>query len=536
MPQLETMMNLSTLRLNYESSIMLSNDINASQYSSTAIGSTNLTPRNLEGRELKELPKSSLIPTSVNCRIGWEGYTARIIEQNKHDNTLKLKTHYKEELKELLQKKSNIKRSVIRDENGHFLPTVSDSALGNISSTRIPSIFLNGTNTSNDQMSSPESSNSSIKHVDFKNQIADISTFQSSVISVDEGISPVKSDNDDDEDDWVYPVSYNLDTNGDNECINYDSQNIETNNETNLKHERFYPYQKFSLCLADDYNNTAMIDCQDVVPSIGSRNDRTVHDLSFRSAYEAYGSGGEPHFTTSKPAGYSKSKEFLKEPSSMQNFSLECHDYIFYSSNCNLYKILSIPTVPELRFNGNTPAEPKFTSNLLCLKPSPKFRHLFNQHDELGKELSLFSLKKFHLLNSDNLKRDRSVPTTKLEAKRNSIQMKSLQGALKARFNVFRPANEHNFYAEGFKDGFPQDLVLVMKDELRKRIGCTYKMDLTLSKNDIDEAASDNVYWGGRWGDSNPTRNVFKESLFLPNEKFCSSHIALCAEFYISYR
>ena len=51
-------------------------------------------------------------------------------------------------------------------------------------------------------------------------------------------------------------------------------------------------------------NDDILLDGKEAMEHIGRPNPRQVHDLSLRSAYEGYGAGGEPLYTSSKPVSH----------------------------------------------------------------------------------------------------------------------------------------------------------------------------------------------------------------------------------------
>jgi len=87
---------------------------------------------------------------------------------------------------------------------------------------------------------------------------------------------------------------------------------------------------------------SVILDCREVLETVGVPNRRQVHELGLRSAYMSYGPSGEPLFTCSMP-------------SEKNHKGTDCLDYIFYTHDTlRVRSLLSMPLLNDIR-HGERP-------------------------------------------------------------------------------------------------------------------------------------------------------------------------------------
>ena len=115
--------------------------------------------------------------------------------------------------------------------------------------------------------------------------------------------------------------------------------------------------------LADALDDDTIMDLKDVAQTIGKANRRQVHSYTFRSAYEDYCTGAEPLYSMCAPPMY-------------RSDSLECADFIFYSSD--FFKVAFIlPLPPLVELNGADPRQSVLVPDSCWLAPPPSLSPLF---------------------------------------------------------------------------------------------------------------------------------------------------------------
>lgn len=243
--------------------------------------------------------------------------------------------------------------------------------------------------------------------------------------------------------------------------------------------------------LYDDAYDT-ILDCREVLDHIGVPNKRQVHDLQLRSAYETYGPAGEPIYTSSLP--------FQNEGG-----GVECEDYIFYSGETlQATKVLSIPLLCTLV--GDTPLESICCNDLNSVAPFECVKTLFDLR--LHKFYTTLSKGDEDDLGGDTRNRAGSVAK---EADIDYLLMDSFRNASKppARYKI-------------------NEAKRLLKDALAKsnRVMNPIEGEVVAPTR----GNSKDTFWGGRWTPF-PTTNLRRNHRFLPNDSFCSSHIALVVEF-----
>lgn len=362
------------------------------------------------------------------------------------------------------------------------------------------------------------------------------------------------------------------------------SFNIKSLKKLNKPISIILPYIKFTEHLADDVQNWTILDCKELVRHIGIENSRQIHNLSLRSAYESYSCAGEPFFTISQPS-----------PNKYQNL-MDCFDYIFYSqSNFIVNKLLCIPPLALLR--GNNPTEPLLSTEIEWLQPSPGISALFNNQHKLLTVIPGNQSADSHEFNDHNDMKSNSHSHNIPKSRRNSVEQElhlkslhqgnlafaipthdkndirmlkeSIRTKLKASSNcsiVVPPApsvhssthhkqqskpdivesrmsksiksrNDHNTRPTNIIS----PLVLTglnkqNKDSSNKTLSSTSSKSATSLQSQSSSnkkstiAQKINIFWGGSWASAFPKKNIYKESYLLPNDTYCSSHLALCVE------
>mmetsp|Transcript_536 Transcript_536/g.901 ORF Transcript_536/g.901 Transcript_536/m.901 type:complete len:815 (-) Transcript_536:65-2509(-) len=214
-----------------------------------------------------------------------------------------------------------------------------------------------------------------------------------------------------------------------------------------------------------------ILDGRECLEHIGVPNPRQVHNLSLRSAYESYSVSGEPLFTASWPVSQ-KNLQLLKKSTAdnSQREGIQCMDYIFYSSHG--LQLEEYLSLPLLSdLRGETPAEPISTVDLTALEPFTNCKGVFDERlQQLYGEMRL----------------DSSKMTSHSKHTVNEFK-KRLKDKLQA---------SHEIGGSNMKGKNPQ-------------------------------------FWGGKWSPL-VTQNADKTNHFLPNDDFCSSHLAIGAKFSIN--
>jgi hypothetical protein len=115
-------------------------------------------------------------------------------------------------------------------------------------------------------------------------------------------------------------------------------------------------------------NDSTYLDGADLFKHLGVPHARMLHTIPMRSAYEQYGSGGEPLYTQSYPA-----EDGI--------CGVTCTDYIFYSGGA-MYatEVLACPEISQLY--GENPRELIAAPDAMFLKPKSVFASSFERHKQ----------------------------------------------------------------------------------------------------------------------------------------------------------
>lgn len=213
-------------------------------------------------------------------------------------------------------------------------------------------------------------------------------------------------------------------------------------------------------------NDDTVLDGAELVRNLGRPDPRQKHNLSLRSAYESYSAGGEPLFTQSLPG-------------EGEIPGVACSDYIFYSGHqMFVLDVLSLPHLNQLR--GDNPqtsishADPYW-------QHAPSFcNSLFNRQSDLQRQAA-----------------GPKAAATGVFSKSQLAEAKRLLGA----------ALERSLAAGGYVDIPNRDPVPDLK---------------------VKERPPTQTYWGGAWMPT-PGYNPRRCHSWLPNDTFCSSHMAIGA-------
>lgn len=233
--------------------------------------------------------------------------------------------------------------------------------------------------------------------------------------------------------------------------------------------------------IGDGYD--VVLDAKDVVNDIGLVNKRHIHSMCFRSAYESYSVAAEPLFTTATPV----------EDSIRTCGGVCCLDYIFYPSQTFLLKsVLSMPHISHLK--GTDLRETRFVDECFGEQPPPGFKKLFNQHNLIP-----------HFLKSPAKVAIEFEPEVHASS-----------------HNVYANAHQHaNALKDTHKVVPTRSKINDAKRFLVKKLACSFK-----------DAAEQNSLFGGKWCPKS-TANRHSRNYWLPNDSYASSHLALCADFYV---
>jgi hypothetical protein len=421
-----------------------------------------------------------LLPESINPRAGWAAHLNGGVSQ---------------ELVNALNKPHILKKSGIRDIYGNYLSAVSDTPSGKL--VRMNITKQEKAQTALEPVNYDIQVNDEDRDADvFNNQISP--TSDADILS---GLKPFYYD--DDEEEKADGVGL-----ADITTVGQDHISMVSAATGACTAIHLLPsYLQFNEYLADDHRNLTIIDCKDFAKTINTRSDRQVHELRLRSAYESYSSGGEPMFTTSQPSS-----------SITGRLMLECMDYIFYSNNFVLDRLLAIPSINEI--SGNDATEPMVKLDLNWFQAPSGMRQLFNQHQTiLSKVMSHCESKMASQTQSTR---------SSIALSSSKIRRKSIEGRLIA-------ASRTQLISELDSQSHKQ-----YKDELRKSLQRSMAMEpvipivpfmpsSTTSPN-MPTISNEKTFWAGTWASTFPKKNQFKGSMFLPSQSYCSSHIAICAE------
>lgn len=209
---------------------------------------------------------------------------------------------------------------------------------------------------------------------------------------------------------------------------------------------------------------------------------------------------------------------------------VECLDYIFYSAtNLKINATLSIPPLSELR--GERPMEPINATDMLYSEPMFCGRYLFD------KKLRDVAAKLAYSTNDneDEAENDQGAAENKeIESSGPLLSRSKIDEAkrvLKALLTGSHNA-ENTSSLGGSNDsadnggGYPAPSSA--NNNNKSSVAAAASKRATMRRNRPTSAGNDagNAFWGGRWVPF-PQANEQRRSYFLPNDAFCSSHMAL---------
>eukprot|EP01038_Epipyxis_sp_PR26KG_P004561 gene4561-6433_t len=213
-------------------------------------------------------------------------------------------------------------------------------------------------------------------------------------------------------------------------------------------------------------------------------------------AYESYSIGAEPMYTAALP-------KTANNPN-----SIDCIDYIFYDSiTLKNLRILSIPMITELA-NENI-QELYNVPNIHSIHPSNHTKHLY---DELITKMYKKLYPSSHITNIDDTNPELmyEVFTKPNHEILPAPTVTKINEAKKHLKNILKHSGQVKMASAGDK---PFE-----------------------SKHDGKHGSHKHnipAVWCGHWIPE-PTVNPHRNTHWLPNESYCSTHIALCAEFQIN--
>jgi len=218
--------------------------------------------------------------------------------------------------------------------------------------------------------------------------------------------------------------------------------------------------------------STLLLDCREAIHNLGLPNARFLHNLLLRSAYESYGSGGEPVCTASFPK-----EKGLQESNGT--------DFLFYSTAGFIcHRVLSLPSWSTL-LRGETPEVHHSTINPKSLQTFPTTpTHFDQQCVALG----------------------RSVVNSQ-------YQEETYESSLISHTTI----STNKKYAKSD--------VEMMKRKLKESLSKCYSK----SKIKLSDKSS---FWGGRWVPF-PEANQNRKNYYMPHSAYGSTHIAIGADFLI---
>ena len=345
-------------------------DVEIAVQSNPIASQTQLTPRDINGRRMPDVPRGRVLPISSNPREGWSADLKGVITPSISSEVNRI---------EFLKK-----FPLIRNHDGTFINTVSDTSTGKLAlydEIEVKSLIgLSDSNIVENTMSNPQES------VILPSLVSDTFGSFSQSLSVENSLllnadlipinnieQEVVEDNDNihiessseiivDEPKLIEIISsieadYNFD-----KIEEMEDLRMHEDDSNEFKTKLMIPTfesTKVAKLLDDD----TILDAKDALKGIGKPSRRHVHSCFLASAYESYSSGGEPYFTTSTPLDAGGK-------------GVCCTDFIFYSSNCCITsRILSLPHLSML--NGETPNHTVSCSNRYWNNPIPPMRSLF---------------------------------------------------------------------------------------------------------------------------------------------------------------
>ncbi len=232
--------------------------------------------------------------------------------------------------------------------------------------------------------------------------------------------------------------------------------------------------------------SAVILDCKEVLSHIGVVNNRQVHDLLLASVYNSYSSGGEPLFTSSVP------KEKYK-------LGVECLDYIMYSKTHLIpLRLLSLPQLAQLQLQGESPQEAVTDIDHTWLHPFPCVGDTVFGHTE--KKLNL--------------------QTSHSEEGNDHTDGDNDSGELSQQLSDDFPGSgvTHHQQPPKYKVNEVKRLLKTLLDKSH------------IAGNSI--ADKNNLLWGGAWAPF-PQASHKRTNCYLPNDKYGSTHLAICADFVI---
>lgn len=232
--------------------------------------------------------------------------------------------------------------------------------------------------------------------------------------------------------------------------------------------------------------STFLLDGREVLNHLGAPNKRHIHSMLLRSAYESYGSSGEPMFTVCRP----KEKDVL---------SVECEDYIFYSSaGLVAHKILALPSLCMIR-RGETPEERYTITDFCHYDPFPCLASSFDRPLE-----RIYEKMNYREDQAKNKSQNRNEIVVHKHSKNDVYTLKRL---LKEQLNKSHGIKSSKEETVGPAAGRKSSIIGAGGDAAAK----------------ISDVSG---FWGGRWSDF-PIANRSKVNYYLPNAYYGSTNLAI---------
>jgi hypothetical protein len=257
-----------------------------------------------------------------------------------------------------------------------------------------------------------------------------------------------------------------------------------------------------------------IVDCRSIVNTLGKPNPRQLHNLRLRSAYEFYGSGGEPSFTTSRPSDFGAC-------------ATDCVDYMLYSTSLwTLSSILLLPPLGEL--NGGQDIRETITiSSSFLYRPLPFLSSVYDKHVKLLEDATP---KQHGHGGHGNLPHDSSFNSN--HGPRNSH---SAGGGHGHRASSARSPQSSGRKSSAFRVGSAQRRNTSLPSAMHKQPFMINAPDFKnklrdqLDQSILSSSLVKDKFWGGVYlADSIP--NPIRKQFWLPNDTFGSSHFCLGVE------
>ena len=274
-----------------------------------------LSPRLIDGRRNFEISRGRMLPLTVNPRDGWKAG---------------LKGAFNTALAQELMTKEALAKTMLRSRDGLYLNTgVTDTPTGKLGDFRLPESYYNfpvqqqALEWSDDEQGGEEPADYAAREDKDADNISfasshsgassalSVGSHKSAALAAPSALSnkiPVNSSQRQitavalvSTPSSSVMLSEPAPVFSDDEAEEEDNSVVTEQDEAVLERVPIEEMRKqLNECIEDDI----LVDCRSVIMNLGQANKRQLHNLTLRSAYEFYCSGGEPSFTASRPADF----------------------------------------------------------------------------------------------------------------------------------------------------------------------------------------------------------------------------------------